>query len=94
MQHSRGKYASTDDLAESHLKNRVKKGGSYPSVMRNNGVSFEMFSIFKSSFRNFCSKIKIHKMRIKISKERRKTSIHVFFRKEKSRTTGNSVHKN
>jgi hypothetical protein len=82
-EHSTAKYASTNDLAESHWKNRVKKGGSHPSDMRNNGVSFEMSSIFKSSSRIFCSKMKIHKIRIKFQKKKKNINP-CFFQKEKA----------
>jgi hypothetical protein len=43
----------TSDFDESHLKNLVKKGGSLPSITIKIGVSWERFSIRKSSSRNF-----------------------------------------
>lgn len=44
----------TVDFAESHVKNRVKKGGSLPSIMIYIGASRDNFSRRKSRSRNFC----------------------------------------
>jgi len=48
------KTVLTAVLAESHLKKRVKNGGSFPSVMMYIGTSGESFSIRKSRSTNFC----------------------------------------
>lgn len=44
----------TADLEESQVKNRVKNGGSFPSVTMYIGVSLARFSRRKSCLRNFC----------------------------------------
>lgn len=45
----------TVDFVESHVKNRVKKGGSLPSMTMYIGVSRDKFSKRKSRSRNFCA---------------------------------------
>lgn len=59
----------TEDFAESHLKKRVKKGGSLPSITIYIGASWDNFSRRKSSSRKFCSKweAKVRKHTIKVS---------------------------
>lgn len=46
-------------FADSHLKKRVKKGGSLPSMTTYIEASRDKFSIQKSHSRNFCT-IEIH----------------------------------
>ena len=45
----------TAAFAESHLKKRVKKGGSLPSMTTYTGATWDNFSRRKSCSRNFCS---------------------------------------
>lgn len=44
----------TEDFAKSHVKKRVKKGGSLPSVIMYTGALDDRFSNRKSCSRNFC----------------------------------------
>ena len=45
----------TVDFEESHVKKRVKKGGSLPSMTMYIGASRDKFSKRKSCSRNFCA---------------------------------------
>lgn len=50
----------TADFAESHVKKRVKNGGSFPSVTMNIEVSRDIFSRRKSCSRNSWQESQIH----------------------------------